>query len=131
MAAGRLATSRDVARRDAKLNGRDLSPLTSHENPEGTSGRSTSPAILERDNADQGGERKGSHSTKEQTTPCSPGVGKPTVTADANPAPGEHEVVTPTKPIAVEYVMKKPGTPKDERTTCSIMKATAVPMRER
>ncbi len=52
------------------------------------------------------------------------------MTADANSAPSEREVVTPTKPIAVEYLIKKPGTPKDDRTTCSIMKATAVPMRE-
>ena len=52
---------------------------------------------------------------------------------NANSAPkAEHNVkTTPDKPIAAEYEMKKAGTPKDDRTTCSIMKATAVPMRER
>ena len=107
---------------------KDLSPLTSHDDPERTSGGSKSPAMVERDDEDQEGEQEGNHSTKEQTAPCSPGVGEPTMTADANCAPSEREVVTPTRPVAVEYVVKKPSTPKDERTTCSIMKATAVPM---
>ena len=113
--------------------------IQSNYDPERTIEEPTSPmkgseetADVERDSADQGGEQKGSHTTKEQTAPCSPEAGRSAMEIDANSTPkGEHKITTPDKPRAAEYVIKKPGTPKDDRTTCSIMKATAVPMRER
>ena len=84
--------------------------------------------MIERDDTEHEGEQEGNHSTEEKTVPRSPGAGEPTIKTEANYAQTESKVGTPARPVAVEYVEKKPSTPKEERTTCSIMKATAIPI---
>ena len=139
-------------------NSDNLSPTATREqNPVRAIEELTSPTRetegatnVECNSAEQEGGQRGDHKTKEQSTPCSPQTRKTAmevdleeperagllvsyILQDADSAPKDEQNVkaTPKKPIAAEYGMKKASTPKDDKSTCSIMKATAVPMRER